>query len=382
MTPLANEEMSSGESDSDIGIAETRELVKNVNRKKRKAGGFQAMGLSNQLFKGIARKGYKMPTPIQRKVIPVILSGRDLVAMSRTGSGKTAAFLIPILERLNLHQDTGARALLLSPTRELAMQTLAFTRELGKFTNLVAAVIVGGDKMDDQFMAIHQNPDIIIATPGRLLHIVMEMNIQLKSIDYVVFDEGDRLFEMGFADQLTEILHRLPSKRQTLIFSATLPGALLEFARAGLSDPALVRLDVDAKLSSLLQMAFISCLPFEKEALLIHMLNTVIPPAERVVIFLATKHHVDFLEAVRQSTISLVDIFADCLASAIRHKIGMPCGVLSPLHSGLNLLLLLTMLTLMMMAMMLLLLLLMMIIIIIVAAYDPASAQGCNGAGP
>ncbi|KAL7061034.1 hypothetical protein AAHC03_09366 [Spirometra sp. Aus1] len=290
--------MSSGESDSDIGIAETRELVKNVNRKKRKAGGFQAMGLSNQLFKGIARKGYKMPTPIQRKVIPVILSGRDLVAMSRTGSGKTAAFLIPILERLNLHQDTGARALLLSPTRELAMQTLAFTRELGKFTNLVAAVIVGGDKMDDQFMAIHQNPDIIIATPGRLLHIVMEMNIQLKSIDYVVFDEGDRLFEMGFADQLTEILHRLPSKRQTLIFSATLPGALLEFARAGLSDPALVRLDVDAKLSSLLQMAFISCLPFEKEALLIHMLNTVIPPAERVVIFLATKHHVDFLEAL------------------------------------------------------------------------------------
>uniref|UniRef100_A0A0X3P8J1 RNA helicase n=2 Tax=Schistocephalus solidus TaxID=70667 RepID=A0A0X3P8J1_SCHSO len=184
--------MSSGESESDIDVAETRALVKNANRKKRKAGGFQAMGLSNQLFKSIARKGYKMPTPIQRKVIPVILSGRDLVAMSRTGSGKTAAFLIPILERLNLHQDTGARALLLSPTRELAMQTLAFTRELGKFTNLVTAVIVGGDKMDDQFMAIHQNPDIIIATPGRLLHIVMEMNIQLKSIDYVVFDEGDR----------------------------------------------------------------------------------------------------------------------------------------------------------------------------------------------
>ncbi|VDL96199.1 unnamed protein product [Schistocephalus solidus] len=311
--------MSSGESESDIDVAETRALVKNANRKKRKAGGFQAMGLSNQLFKSIARKGYKMPTPIQRKVIPVILSGRDLVAMSRTGSGKTAAFLIPILERLNLHQDTGARALLLSPTRELAMQTLAFTRELGKFTNLVTAVIVGGDK--------------IIATPGRLLHIVMEMNIQLKSIDYVVFDEGDRLFEMGFADQLTEILHRLPSKRQTLIFSATLPGALLEFARAGLSDPALVRLDVDAKLSSLLQMAFISCLPFEKEALLIHMLNTVIRATERVVIFLATKHHVDFLEAVRCSTVSFLHLFANFPAGP---RVVFPCWSCAVVHSGLD----------------------------------------------
>lgn len=103
---------------------------------------------------------------------------------------------------------------------------------------------------------------------------------------------------MGFADQLTETLHRLPSKRQTLIFSATLPGALLEFAKAGLSEPALIRLDVDSKLSSQLKMAFISCLPYEKEALLIHILQTIIPRREKVVIFMATKHHVDYMEMV------------------------------------------------------------------------------------
>uniref|UniRef100_A0A5K3ERP3 RNA helicase n=1 Tax=Mesocestoides corti TaxID=53468 RepID=A0A5K3ERP3_MESCO len=150
--------------------------------------------------------------------------------------------------------------------------------------------------MDEQFMAIHQNPDIIIATPGRLLHVIMEMNLTLKSVEYVVFDEGDRLLELGFADQLTETLHRLPLKRQTLIFSATLPGALLEFARAGLSEPALIRLDVDTKLSNRLKLAFISCLPFEKEALLIYLLQNIIPRKERVIIFLATKHHVDYLE--------------------------------------------------------------------------------------
>ena len=110
--------------------------------------------------------------------------------------------------------------------------------------------------------------------------------------------ELSRLFELGFADQLKETLHRLPPKRQTLIFSATLPGALLEFAQAGLTEPALIRLDVETKLSNNLKTAFITCLPFEKEALLFHILNTIIPPDEKVVIFFATKHHVDYMELV------------------------------------------------------------------------------------
>ncbi|KAG5447355.1 ATP-dependent RNA helicase ddx54 [Clonorchis sinensis] len=284
------------ETDDDFAVAEARELVTTMNRKKKKSGGFQVMGLSFSVFKGITKRGYKLPTPIQRKAIPLILSGRDVVAMARTGSGKTAAFLIPLFEKLQQHMTTGPRALILSPTRELAIQTLNFTKQLGKFTTLSAAVILGGDKMEDQFAALHSSPDIIIATPGRLLHILMEMNFSLKTIEYVVFDEGDRLFELGFAEQLSETLHRLPRDRQTLIFSATLPGNLIEFARAGLNDPVLLRLDVDTKLSKNLKLIHLSCLPDEKNSLLLHLLRCIIPKKEQVVVFFATKHHVEFFQ--------------------------------------------------------------------------------------
>lgn len=176
------------------------------------------------------------------QTIPLALEGRDLVAMARTGSGKTASFLIPMFERLKIRSaKAGARALILSPTRELAIQTSKFTKELGRFTGLKTAVILGGDSMDDQFSAIHGNPDIIIATPGRFLHVCVEMDLKLNNIEYIVFDEADRLFEMGFGEQLNEILNRLPDSRQTLLFSATLPKVLVEFAKAGLSDPVLIR---------------------------------------------------------------------------------------------------------------------------------------------
>ncbi|ETE57405.1 ATP-dependent RNA helicase DDX54 [Ophiophagus hannah] len=219
---------------SDIEL-DTQEMVRAQNKKKKKSGGFQSMGLSYPVFKGIMKKGYKIPTPIQRKTIPLILDGKDVVAMARTGSGKTACFLIPMLEKLKARcAKTGARALVLSPTRELALQTLKFTKELGRFTGLKTALILGGDRMEDQFAALHENPDIIIATPGRLMHVAVEMKLKLHSVEYVVFDEADRLFEMGFAEQLKEIVSRLPDGRQTLLFSATLPKLLVEFAQAGL----------------------------------------------------------------------------------------------------------------------------------------------------
>lgn len=170
------------------------------------------------------------------------LEGRDLVAMARTGSGKTACFLIPMFEKLKVRSaKAGARGLILSPTRELATQTLKFTKEIGKFTGLKYSVILGGDSMEEQFSALHGNPDIIIATPGRFLHVCVEMDLKLNNIEYIVFDEADRLFEMGFGEQLNEILSRLPDARQTLLFSATLPKVLVEFAKAGLSDPVLIR---------------------------------------------------------------------------------------------------------------------------------------------
>ncbi|XP_036436067.1 ATP-dependent RNA helicase DDX54 [Colossoma macropomum] len=275
---------------------DTREMVRAQNKKKKKSGGFQSMGLSYPVFKGVMKKGYKVPTPIQRKTIPVILDGKDIVAMARTGSGKTAAFLVPMFERLKAPQaQTGARALILTPTRELALQTMKFTKELGKFTGLKTALILGGDSMDDQFAALHENPDIIIGTPGRLMHVVMEMNLKLQSVEYVVFDEADRLFEMGFAEQLQEIIRRLPETRQTLLFSATLPKLLVEFARAGLTDPVLIRLDVDTKLSDQLKLAFFHLRLDDKPALLLHLLRNVVKPQEQTVVFVATKHHVEYL---------------------------------------------------------------------------------------
>uniref|UniRef100_A0A667YQG8 RNA helicase n=1 Tax=Myripristis murdjan TaxID=586833 RepID=A0A667YQG8_9TELE len=263
---------------------DTRELVRAQNKKKKKSGGFQSMGLSYPVFKGVMKKGYKVPTPIQRKTIPVILDGKDVVAMARTGSGKTAAFLVPMFEKLKAPQaQTGARALILSPTRELALQTMKFTKELGKFTGLKTALILGGDRMDDQFAFC------LLGSHGVLFLIS------------VFFTQNHRLFEMGFAEQLQEIIRRLPDTRQTLLFSATLPKLLVEFARAGLTEPVLIRLDVDSKISDQIKLSFFHLRPDDKPALLLHLLRNVVKPQEQTVVFAATKHHVEYLKELLQS---------------------------------------------------------------------------------
>lgn len=244
----------------------------------KKGGGFQAMGLNGTLLKAITRKGFSVPTPIQRKTIPLLLDGQDVVGMARTGSGKTAAFVIPMIERLKSHSaKVGARALILSPSRELALQTLKVVKELGRGTDLKTVLVVGGDPLEEQFREMTMgNPDVVIATPGRFVHVKTEMRLDMSSIQYIVFDEADRLFEMGFAAQLTEILHALPSSRQTLLFSATLPKSLVEFARAGLQEPKLVRLDAESKISPDLENAFFTVKSAEKEGALLHILRDVI----------------------------------------------------------------------------------------------------------
>lgn len=271
----------------------------NGDKKKKMGGGFQSFGLSFEVLKGVIKRGYKIPTPIQRKTMPLVLEGRDVVAMARTGSGKTACFLIPMLEKLKTHAATsGVRALILSPTRELALQTYKFVKELGKFTKLQSTCLLGGDSMDNQFARLHASPDIVVATPGRFLHIIVEMELKLSSVQYVVFDEADRLFEMGFGEQLSEIINRLPDARQTLLFSATLPKVLVQFARAGLSDPVLIRLDVENKIPDTLQLGYFSCRPDEKEAALLCLLKHVIPDKAMTIVFAATKYHVEYVHKI------------------------------------------------------------------------------------
>ncbi|TYG78833.1 hypothetical protein ES288_D02G092500v1 [Gossypium darwinii] len=270
---------------------------KQKEKKKAKSGGFESLNLSPNVYRGIKRKGYRVPTPIQRKTMPLILAGNDVVAMARTGSGKTAAFLVPMLEKLKQHvPQGGVRALILSPTRDLALQTLKFAKELGKFTDLRISLLVGGDSMESQFEELAQNPDIIIATPGRLMHHLAEVDdMTLRTVEYVVFDEADSLFGMGFAEQLHKILTQLSENRQTLLFSATLPSALAEFAKAGLRDPQLVRLDLETKISPDLKLVFFTLRQEEKHAALLYLARDHISCDQQTLIFVSTKHHVEFL---------------------------------------------------------------------------------------
>ncbi|KAH8416322.1 hypothetical protein KR222_008275, partial [Zaprionus bogoriensis] len=286
--------------------------------KSKKSGGFQSMGLGFELLKGITKRGYKVPTPIQRKTIPLILEGRDVVAMAKTGSGKTACFLIPLFEKLQRREPTkGARALILSPTRELAVQTYKFIKELGRFMELKTILVLGGDSMDSQFSAIHTCPDVIVATPGRFLHLCVEMDLKLNSIEYVVFDEADRLFEMGFGEQLNETLHRLPASRQMVMFSATLPKQLVEFARAGLSDPVLIRLDVESKLPDALALKFLYCRPDDRYTALVVLLKYVIPAESQTVVFAGTQHHVELISFILTGAgISNTSVYSSLDASA------------------------------------------------------------------
>ncbi|OCH92289.1 ATP-dependent RNA helicase DBP10 [Obba rivulosa] len=322
-------------------------------------GSFQSMGLHPWLLRSLTLQGFRIPTPIQRLAIPALLANppRDLVGMARTGSGKSLAYMIPLIQRLGgRHSSTfGARALILLPTRELALQILKVGKELArgwhagegdhagddktsddakKSQSLRWSLIVGGEGLDEQFEMITNNPDIIIATPGRLLHLIVEMNLDLKSIQYVVFDEADRLFEMGFETALNEIIHRLPVARQTLLFSATLPKSLVEFAKAGLQSPKLVRLDAETKISTDLKMAFFSVTQAEKDACLLILLRDIIgvplgsqksadgadvsegkgkgklkakstdhqTAPHQTLVFAATKHHVEYLTNMLSTT--------------------------------------------------------------------------------
>jgi hypothetical protein len=240
--------------------------AKQKGKKRSTAGAFETLGLSELTVRAIAKKGYRQPTPIQRRAIPRALEGRDIVAMARTGSGKSAAFLLPMVEKLGAHSTTvGVRGLVLTPTRELALQTLRFFKEFARFTDLRVVCIVGGESIDSQFADLTTNPDVIIATPGRLLHLTVEVaDFTLASCSMLVLDEADRLFELGLAGQIDALLSQMQDRRQTLLFSATMPAIVADFVRAGLREPLVVRLDAESKISDDLGLAFFLVRPDEK----------------------------------------------------------------------------------------------------------------------
>ena len=199
---------------------------------------FADLKLSHLSLRSLDRAGFEHPTPIQARAIPPALDGRDVIGIATTGTGKTAAFLLPILERLS--GKTGTRALVLAPTRELALQIGDELVRFGRGRHVRGAVVIGGVGMGAQAQALRDGHEVIVATPGRLVDHLSQGNARLERIEILVLDEADRMLDMGFKPQLTRILQKLPRVRQTLLFSATTAGEVGEFARSYLRDPVQV----------------------------------------------------------------------------------------------------------------------------------------------
>ena len=203
---------------------------------------FSALKLHPTLLRGVKDLGFQRPTPIQSQAIPPALEGRDLLACAATGSGKTAAFLLPILHQLVDRPRGATRALTLAPTRELALQIVADLNDLAKHTNLTAAAVHGGVGMNPQITAFRRGVDVIVATPGRLLDHFQYDYAKLSGLEYLVLDEADRMLDMGFLPDIRRILRHVPKPRQTFFFSATMPAPIETLTREILDKPAKIAL--------------------------------------------------------------------------------------------------------------------------------------------
>ncbi len=204
--------------------------------------GFTVYRLNAPLYSALRKLRIFKPTAIQKKSLPVLLEGRDAVISSKTGSGKTLCYLLPLVNRLAAHSRTvGARALVLSPTKELALQIAETLRHFIKETNLKYSLLVGGFSYDGQFEKLASNPDIVVATPGRLMQLLEETDFSLGRLEFVAVDEADLMFEMGFGEQVKRILSKVPRTRQTVLVSATIPQELGELATSWLRDYQLVK---------------------------------------------------------------------------------------------------------------------------------------------
>ena len=201
---------------------------------------FDSLGLSAPILQSVRNLGFEHPTPIQAKVIPVALSGRDLIGLAETGSGKTAAFCLPLAERLT--HGKGISALILSPTREIALQTQAFLQIFGEQHQIHTACLIGGVAMGPQIRALGKKPDIVVATPGRLLDHMERGTAKMDRVHYLVLDEADHMLDMGFMPQVLRILQELPTERHTMMFSATMPPPIERMAQQHMVSP--VRIDI------------------------------------------------------------------------------------------------------------------------------------------
>ncbi len=253
---------------------------------------FISLGLSERLVRGVRAAGYAAPTEIQTQAIPMVISGSDVIGCAQTGTGKTAAFLLPILHRLSDNARQGGRrnvrALIVTPTRELALQVEDAVRQYGQFTQLKSIAIYGGVSMEPQVTALRRGVDVVIATPGRLLDHTNRRSLDLSGVEIVVLDEADRMLDMGFIHDVRKIIGLLPTDRQTLLFSATMSENIRDLAGSVLRKPKHIQVGERRNPADSVEQ-HVYPVPHElKMELLLHVLRT--EQIESVLVFSRTKH--------------------------------------------------------------------------------------------
>ncbi|HTT42608.1 MAG TPA: DEAD/DEAH box helicase [Steroidobacteraceae bacterium] len=249
---------------------------------------FSTLGLTSELTRAAAHKGYSEPTPIQKAAIPAILEGRDVLAGAQTGTGKTAAFVLPILQQLGAPQAASPRALVLTPTRELAAQVAASAAEYGRYLTLRTVVIFGGVSEKPQVQALRQGCDLLVATPGRLLDLAQQRLLDLSQVRCLVLDEADRMLDMGFIHAIRRILKLLPPKRQNLLFSATYSEDIRALAGRLLHAPVMLEVAPRNATADRIEQHVYQVPQAHKRHLLAHLIRD--GQWQQVLIFTRTKH--------------------------------------------------------------------------------------------
>ena len=271
---------------------------------------FDELQLIEPLLRAVRAEGYNQPSPIQEQAIPHVLAGRDLLGCAQTGTGKTAAFALPILQRLVTYKTQGARAvrvLVLSPTRELALQIGTSFETYGKYTPIRQVTIFGGVNQNPQIERLRRGTDILVATPGRLLDLMGQGYVKLDRLEVLVLDEADRMLDMGFIHDVRRIIATLPAKRQTLLFSATMPADIQALANNLLHDPIKVAVTPVASTVDTIQQSVYFVEKSDKLALLEHLLRD--SSMKRVLVFTRTKHGAN--KVVRQ--LGQASVFAEAI---------------------------------------------------------------------
>jgi ATP-dependent RNA helicase RhlE len=257
---------------------------------------FEELGLAETLLRAVRGEGYSTPTKIQAAAIPPILEGRDVLGCAQTGTGKTAAFALPTLQRLGQTPSPGGgrrkiRTLVLAPTRELVIQIGESFQAYGRYTGLRRAVVYGGVGQNPQVRALQAGVDVLIATPGRLMDLMQQGFIDLGHVEILILDEGDRMLDMGFIHDLRRIVAKVPARRQTLLFSATIPPAIRQLADQWLSKPVDIRVNPAAPLVDKIRQSVVFVDQANKIRMLTHWLQTT--PWTRTLVFTRTTHRAD-----------------------------------------------------------------------------------------